>query len=989
MTGKRSFCKLLFYIMLLFYAIPLFAGETGKISGVIRDAQTGEPLVGVNVVVEGTVLGGTTDEDGLFVILQLRPGHYALEAMYIGYADMRVENIRVLVDHTTRIDFSMSQKAVEGSEVIVTAERPVVQKDITSSVQFVGAQELEQLPIIDAKEGLFLQTGVLFDGLTLQGRGGKGEARYAIRGGGQEEVKWYIDGVRTASQVQGVADRGGSFTSVNLNAIEEVQVITGGFNAEYGEAQSGIINVVTKEGSDQFSGAAEIIYSPPGQRHFGNYVYDQSTQKEFQDNRLPDGSLDPNWWTDYRQSQVYDYRDFDDRTLNLSLGGPIFTTDDTRGTFFISSQVGSYAYTYPRPRDTRDVRNLMVNTGFRLGSNIKLNISGLYDSEEHSTLQEGSDYTSQAKYYRGWGSLVNTSTTSFSARLTHTLSNKMYYDLKLSRFSQKIVEKPSEFTVLGESPNPDIWGYDKFEGYPNEPFDQFAFIYDQQMESGDVSLVGSLNWQFDANNFMKTGFEFRYNTVNEVKSNRYPSFSDHPDDWINRGLHEKYNPIQFAGFVQDKMEFEGMILNFGLRYDYFNPNRDWFDFTNLYNLAIDPDFDPALDPDGDQVDSLGRVKYSFDNVLAKPRKPARDYHMFSPRLGVSFPVTERTVLRFNYGHFQQMPPFDRMFELTYFRPEYIAKGIYNARNNGVVRHVASNDGDPERVVFLTLEPLKPERTVQFEVGVNHNFRDMASLSLTGFYKDLFDQSEPRTGLFDRRVYGYDPFNNRITPNTFYVSNFPGDYGDSRGFELSARTLLSSNWNIDINYSFSIATEGRATPGQILIDGEGEVEYRFDDELTQRLLIEKVYSRPHILRANLYLRYPDNKYEGLVSTLLNGGSASLLFKLTSGPTLTYLAPDNPEITYHNERYPAIKTLDLRLDKKIRLFGRQEILLYSRITNLLNTKNLRSFGDIFFDANALSNFVEKGEVSQIDGGGYDISYQTYYEPRRFYFGMKYSF
>ncbi|MCB0301798.1 MAG: hypothetical protein KDE52_17190, partial [Calditrichaeota bacterium] len=123
--------------------------------------------------------------------------------------------------------------------------------------------------------------------------------------------------------------------------------------------------------------------------------------------------------------------------------------------------------------------------------------------------------------------------------------------------------------------------------------------------------------------------------------------------------------------------------------------------------------------------------------------------------------------------------------------------------------------------------------------------------------------------------------------------------------------------------------------------------------------------------------------------LNGGSASLLFKLTSGPTLTYLAPDNPEITYHNERYPAIKTLDLRLDKKIRLFGSQEILLYSRITNLLNTKNLRSFGDIFFDANALSNFVENGEVSQIDGGGYDISYQTYYEPRRFYFGMKYSF
>ncbi len=990
MVTRNTLREMIAIVMVwLLWAAPLMAGETGKITGVVRNANTGDPLIGVNITVEGTVLGATSDEDGVFVILQLRPGTYVLRASYIGYADVRVENVRVLVDHTVRVDIRMEERAVEGQEVVVTAQRPVIQKDVTASMEFVGAEELGQLPITETKQGIFLQTGVLFDGLPLQGRGARGEPRYAIRGGGQDEVKWYIDGVRAASQIEGRADRGGSFTTVNLNAIEEVQVITGGFNAEYGEAQSGIINVITKEGSERFSGSAELIYSPPGQRHFGNYLYDRATQKEFIDHTLPDGTLDPVWWNDYRQRQVYDYRDFEDRTLYLSLSGPLFYSGDTRGTFFISSQLSSEAYALPRPRDSRDVQNVLVNTAFRLGQQLKLNLSGLYNLEKHATLQEAGDFSNQAKYYRGWGSLLNTTTTSFSARMTHTLSQSMYYELKLSRFHQKLVESPSPFTELGDSPNPDLWGFDKYAGFQDEPFDQYSFIYDQHFESGDLSLVGSFNWQFDKNNLLKSGFEFRYNTINEVKAYRFPSFSTHTDDWLNRGLHEKFHPIQLAAYFQDKMEFEGMILNLGVRYDYFNPNRDWFQFTNLFNLAIDPDYNPDLDPDGDQVDSEGHVKYSFDNVLAKPRAPVRDYHMISPRLGVSFPVTEKTLLHFNYGHFRQMPPLDRMFELNYFRPEYIAKGVFNARNNGEDRHIPSNDGDPERVVFLTLEPLKPEKTIQFEVGVKHNFRDLALLNVTAFYKDVFDQNEPRAQLFDRRIYGFDPFQNRITPNTFYVSNFPGDYGDSRGFEVSLKTLFSSSVIFDANYSFSIATEGRATPNRINIDRDGNIEFSFDDEFTQRLLFEKVFSRPHILRANLYLRYPDRREGSLVSTLLRGTSASILYKLTSGPTLTYLAPDDPDLEFHNERYPAIQNVDLRVDKNIRLFGSHGVQIYTRITNLLNTKNLRSFGDIFFDPNALTNFVENREVSQVDGAGYDISYQTYYEPRRFYVGLKYQF
>jgi outer membrane receptor protein involved in Fe transport len=438
------------------------------------------------------------------------------------------------------------------------------------------------------------------------------------------------------------------------------------------------------------------------------------------------------------------------------------------------------------------------------------------------------------------------------------------------------------------------------------------------------------------------------------------------------------------------MEFESMILNLGVRLDYLDPNREWFHDFPYFNLGIDPSFDAGADPDRDQVDSLGHVKYSFENVLRQPRKPSPSYVTLSPRLGVSFPITENTLVRLNYGHFYQVPPLDRMFEFAYFRPVYIVKGIIEQKQNPMIQHVPSNDGDPERVVFLTLSPLKPEKTISFEVGIKHNFGDLAVLDVTGFYKDVTDQTEPRVGLFDRSIYGFDPFTGRITPNVAYASYFPGDYGDSRGFEISFRTLFSRTYTLDVNYSFSRATQGRASPGRIYINADGSVRNQWDADVSRRIPTEKSYSRPNILRANLYLRYPDPEGPAsLFDEILRGTSASILYRVTSGQSFTYVGPSDPPDTYDNQRYPASHTVDLRVEKTIVLGGTHAMTLSMRVTNLLNTKNLRSYGDIFFDANATRKYVEAGEVTEVDGAGYNISWQTYFEPRRFYFGVKYEF
>jgi hypothetical protein len=997
------FAILLTAVVLTVFPIRIAVGfsapqSSGKIVGTITDAESGETLPGANILVVGTSLGAAADIDGEYLILQAPPGEHSLRITMVGYATVLVENVKVNTGLTARVDMALQPAAIElGEEIVVTAERPVIQKDETSSVVYLDAIQLAQLPVTDATKALMIQSGLLFDPEPIiggLGGSGRGEARYAVRGGEQSEVLWFIDGARVASLVEGRADQGGSFTEANLHAIQEIQVLTGGFDAEYGNAQSGVVNILTKEGGQRFNGSFEYIYGPSGQRHFGNYLYDQETQKEFIDNTLEDGTLNPDWWTEARQSQIYDYRNQGDHHMYGSLGGSIFRKGNANATFFVAGQLKREAYLYPRPRETRDLGDIQGNIVIRPKPEMKLRLSGLYSKTAHSTLQENGDFTNQVKYYRGWGSLIDDRSLLFSANWTHALTPRLFYDVRLSRYELDMRETPSEFLRFGQSSNPTLFGFQRYDGFPQEPFDEYSFSQDQHHTVADLSLESTANWQVNNSNLLKGGIELRRNTYNEHFAYRYPSVTFDERYWLNRGLHEVYHPMQFAAFVQDKMEFASMILNVGLRYDVFHPNVDWFTSRDIFNLSADPDFDPALDPDGDQVDENGRVKYSFDNVLDKPRSPAKTFHRISPRIGVSFPVSSVTVLHFSYGHFYQMPPLDRMFELNYFRPEYIVKGQIAedeaaAAEGREPAHIPSLDGDPERVVIQTLDDLSPEKTVSFEVGIVHNFGDLVVLDLTGFYKDVFDQSEPRQGIFDRRVYMYDPFRGATTSNVFFVSAFPGDYGDARGFEAALRTLFSSWITVSANYSFSQVSRGRATPGTIRYDEAGNPTFEYNVEASLRLPSETTFSRPHIFRMNLYLKYPDKPgSNSLINSILSGTSASGLFTYVSGRAFTYIGPEDPPDTRDNQRLPPIHTLDMRIEKQFSIAGNHGFSAYVNVANLFNTKNLRSFGDVFFDAEATKNFVEDGTISTVDGAGYDISWQTYFQPRFVQLGFRYN-
>src|SRR3990172_4022698 len=245
----------------------LIAGTTGKITGRVIDRQTNEPLPGVNIVLEGTGWGAASDLEGNYLIMNVPPGGYTLNVTMLGYKEVHVENVRVKIDLTTTINVSMEATVLEAGETVtVVAERPLVQIDMTSSMSSVGSNEIASLPVESVEDVLELQAGVVRTGNDLH-----------IRGGRAGEVAYWIDGVSTTDVFSG--DRG---VTVENAAIEELQVVSGTFNAEYGQAMSGIVNIITKEGGRHYTGQIKA--------YVGDYV---SSDEHFQLAESIETKVDP------------------------------------------------------------------------------------------------------------------------------------------------------------------------------------------------------------------------------------------------------------------------------------------------------------------------------------------------------------------------------------------------------------------------------------------------------------------------------------------------------------------------------------------------------------------------------------------------------------------------------------------------------------------------------------------------------------------------
>ncbi|MBN2601212.1 MAG: carboxypeptidase-like regulatory domain-containing protein, partial [Candidatus Marinimicrobia bacterium] len=223
-------------LLTLLAILPVFGQTTGKIAGKVYDEKTGEPLPGANIILMGTSFGSAADQNGDFYIINLSPGEYTVRVQMIGYKPVEIREIRVSVNRTEYLEITMETTVIEGETVVVTAQKISVRKDQTSTIKNVSADEIEMLPVESISDVVSMQAGIV---------------RGHFRGGRPTEVSYMIDGIPVDEGY------GGEGRSVDLEpeAIEDLEVITGTFNAEYGKAMSGIVNAVTKNGKNVFEGS--------------------------------------------------------------------------------------------------------------------------------------------------------------------------------------------------------------------------------------------------------------------------------------------------------------------------------------------------------------------------------------------------------------------------------------------------------------------------------------------------------------------------------------------------------------------------------------------------------------------------------------------------------------------------------------------------------------------------------------------------------------
>lgn len=876
MNYRFSFSRFLNFTLLLSVLLSsaAFAGNTGKISGKITDAATNETIPGINVIIENTAMGASSDENGNFIINNIPPGLYSVRVSGIGYQTKKFVNIRVSADFTTRLDVQLSSDIISTQEVVIQAESPMVRKDLTSSQASVDASQIETLPVESVDQILSLQAGI------IQGAGGE----LHIKGGRSSEISYNVNGVSISNPF----DYSRS-VEISTNAIQELSVVSGTFNAEYGNALSGIINSVTKEGGNKYSGSFSA-YS-------GDYL---STRKGIFYN-------------------IDNLNAFNNYVAEFTLGGPVPLVEDKFG-FFISSRYnydGGYLYgirqhtpgDYVRYQNTDsmlvaasgDNKIVPMNSSrdfnatgkltFKPISTIKINYDVFFTNSKYQFYNHALKYNPDANYNRYEMGLLN------SIEAKHALNKSTFYSLKGSYNINDF--KRYLYPLLDASgKDADFSASDKFEGLHADPRYQnrnriqpiaantFASGGTQNEHSYQKTETAAakfdLTSQININHEVKLGAEYKLHTL------RYRIFQVVVGDTglpyipgVSSSQHDYYKkvPTEFSAYIQDKMEFESMILNAGIRYDYFDANADYSTNRNYPSENMQ-----------------GLPGYINPATL---RAKAGAKHQISPRIGISFPITDRGIIHFSYGHFFQIPPFRYLYSNPDFKYELSGTPLFGNAN------------------------LNPEKTITYEIGLQQQLSENLAFDITGYVKDVRDL------LALQEI--------RISSSQTYQIYVNKDYANIKGvtFSLTKRRNIDEFFGASIDYTYQ-TTEGSDTRSDAafldLNSGRQseKVPYYLD------------WDQPHTLNATLNFGYASD------------WNITLVGRLGAGlPYTPRLLESQVNLRTNSARKPSQITVDLLADKTLRMFG-FNLTVFLKVFNLFDTLNEN---DVYNDTGRATYTLEK--------------------------------
>mgnify|MGYP000023542103 CR=1 FL=1 len=785
-------------VVFLCAAATGFAAETGRVAGRVVEKWTGEPLAGVNVVVDDATGGAATDANGKYSILNVAPGRHRVTASMVGYGTVVVTDVEVEPDRTARVDFRLEPAAIGMPPVKVRAERPLVSKDMTAPRYAVRPAEMAWVPGDRLTDMVLVAPGVA-----------RTDSAFHVRGGRATEVDFLIDGVSVLDPLFGELA-----VELARGVADEVVFMPGGFPAEYGRAMSGVINMITVNPREQL-GAGYRLKTERLMPVYYNYGYtEQGLQLHLP--VLPG--------------------------LRLVADASALTTEDWDPRLF------------KLPHKDRVDYSLYGKLFWDFASAWRLALTGvLY-------------HTQFDRYKTEWRLRLNDYRSDMRAsdlevaKLTWMPDAGAHYSLTLSRLATEkrygvrepgdvsiwrsfVFRDTSEFaTPVRDINNP--WGC---------PFERYWFFYTGgTYEESRRSAVQTLSARLAGEN--------QLTSVHRLSAGANAEMHDVRTDWARWPTWHpvldtyRFRPSNLALYVQDRMDFEGLYADVGLRYDRF---------------------DPAVP--------------NAETVAAKSR--------FSPRLGMSFRITDWLFLRANYGHYFQVPQFSMLYDNTVVPVKY--RTAYG-----------------EQLLIVGNPNLKPERTQSTELGLQGEVAKGLLLTANLWRKDVYD-------LVGTREVPALPQR--------YVTYFNVDYARLTGVELIGEVRRA--WAVArLSYTLSWArgTSSYANEAFYEFIQRGDtapmVEYPLDFDQRNRFF------------GQLDLTVPAGMSGiGWLDAVLDSFGAHVIAYMGNGFPYSPPGGKGDPATWNTRLKPWRSNVDAALSKPVRL-GRLSLNLVAEVLNVLDIRDI---------------------------------------------------
>ena len=817
-------------IIFIIFTRTLYPGITGKIAGRVTDAETRMPLPGVNIVLSGTTLGAATDHDGYYTILNIPPGIYTLSVTMMGYKEIRMEGLRVYTDFTTTQGFQLSSRILEmEEEVVVIGKKPDIQRDRTSTLAVIGSDEIEKLPVREISEIIDLQAGV------VEGH---------FRGGRLGEVSYMVDGISVSDPYDGQMA-----IQVENSTIQEIKVISGTFSAEYGQALSGVVNIITKTGAKDFKLYTDF-YS-------GDY-YSKNDPPFLNITNINPMNILCGEFNITGPVPVLNNSSFFLAGRHVFSGGYINgieeylpqdssnTDDPDPGNWYIEHS-GSSDFVLMNPSQKSTLQGKLST---KITPRITIDLQGNYFTSQRKNYNHLFKYNPKGiptNYQDGY---------QFAVSLTHSPSQKYFYTIKGTQYytnhKSYVFEDPNSSGYV----SPQLLrrlGY----GFFNGGMDMNHFYRNSRINAVKFNLIAQPNRMHE----LKTGFEYRQSNLwlhefslrldraTDWKPERYPGESV---------LNNRYRhiPKEISCWFEDKVELQRIILSLGLRFDYFDPDG-----------VIPKDL---RDPNGSY----------YNNTNPNKKVPAKT--QWSPRLGISYPITDQGAIHISYGHFFQIPNFEYLYHNSEF--EVAPGGLYTIIGNA---------------------SLEPKKTVIYQLGLQQMLLSGLILDLTGYYKDI--RNLVGTEIYELYILGdsYARYENR-------------DYGNVRGIAISLTQKPISWFSGSVDYTYQISEGNASDPRAVFYDRQSD-----PPRSSEIQVVPLDWDQTHTLNITL-------------SIVQKSWGIGLIGKYGSGLPYTPEYQNQRTAFENSERKPETINFDLNLHRDINI-GKIKVVFYTQIKNLFDRKN----------------------------------------------------